>query len=46
MHTAPAVGWTAAAAMAMTVLGAGPAGDPEHLAVLAERAIRRADGRP
>ncbi|MDA5283703.1 hypothetical protein [Streptomyces sp. Isolate_45] len=45
VHTAPAADWTAAAALAMAVLDADPAEDPEHLAVLAERAIRRAGGR-
>ncbi|MEU4955620.1 hypothetical protein ACFYN3_42075 [Streptomyces lavendulae] len=45
VHTAPAADWTAPAALGMAVLGADPAEDPEHLAVLAERAIRRAGGR-
>ncbi|MEV6683604.1 hypothetical protein AB0N09_43235 [Streptomyces erythrochromogenes] len=44
VHTTPAGSWTAAVALAMTVLGTDPAEDPEHLAVPAERVIRRAGG--
>ncbi|MCX4547223.1 hypothetical protein [Streptomyces sp. NBC_01565] len=45
VHTAPAADWPAVAALAMAALGTDPAEDPEHQAVLAERAIRRAGGR-